>query len=108
MKVVCGDVLAIECERALAGWRETNLSAGDGYTIDLVDSEDGAMFETNTTEPFNVSLSNWTPQEIDGPRRSIRGAAQLNVRIVPPPRARDDENRALDQAPSRGIATDIR
>ena len=66
IEVVSGDVLVIEWERGLEDWRETHLSAGDTYTIDLVDSENGAMIETpNNTEPFEVSLSNCTPQEID-------------------------------------------
>jgi hypothetical protein len=66
IEVVSGRVLVIEWERGLEAWRETYLSAGTAYTINLVDSENGAMIETpNTTEPFEVSLSNCTPQEID-------------------------------------------
>jgi hypothetical protein len=66
VEVVTGDVLIIEWERGLDEWRETFLSPGDTYTIDLVDSENGAMIETpNNSAPFEVSLSNCTPQEID-------------------------------------------
>jgi len=65
IEVVSGDVLVIEWERGVEEWRETHLSAGDSYTIDLVDSENSAMIETNTTEPLRVSLSNCTPQEMD-------------------------------------------
>jgi len=66
IEVVTGGVLVIEWERGLEEWRETYLSAGDTYTINLVDTEDGAMIETpNNTEPFEVSLSNCTPQQID-------------------------------------------
>ena len=66
IEVVSGGVLVIEWERGLNDWRETNLSAGETYTINLTGSENGAMIETpNNTEPFEVSLSNCTPQEID-------------------------------------------
>jgi hypothetical protein len=66
VEVVSGGVLIVEWERGLDEWRETNLSAGDSYTINLVDSENGAMIETqNNSEPFEVSLSNCTPQQID-------------------------------------------
>ena len=66
IKVVTGGVLIIEWERGRNKWRETVLSAGDTYTIKLVGSENGAMIETpNNIEPFEVSLSNCTPQEID-------------------------------------------
>ena len=42
------------------------LAPGDSYTIDLTGSENGAMIETqNNVEPFEVSLSNCTPQPID-------------------------------------------
>ena len=66
VEVVTGGVLIIEWERGRGKWRETFLSAGDTYTINLVGSENGAMIETpNNVEPFEVSLSNCTPQEID-------------------------------------------
>ena len=66
IEVVSGRVLIIEWERGKDGWRETYLSAGETYTIKLVGSENGAMIETpNNVEPFEVSLSNCTPQEID-------------------------------------------
>ena len=66
IEVVTGGVLVIEWERGLEEWRETYLSAGDTYTINLTDTEDGALIETpNNTEPFEVSLSNCTPQQID-------------------------------------------
>ena len=66
IEVVTGGVLVIEWERGLDEWRETYLSAGDTYTINLTDTEDGALIETpNNTEPFEVSLSNCTPQQID-------------------------------------------
>jgi hypothetical protein len=66
IKVVTGGVLIIEWERGMDEWRETFLSAGDTYTINLVGSENGAMIETpNNMEPFEVSLSNCTPQKID-------------------------------------------
>ena len=66
IKVVTGGVLIIEWERGRDKWRETFLSAGDTHTINLVGSENGAMIETpNNIEPFEVSLSNCTPQKID-------------------------------------------
>ena len=66
IKVVTGGVLIIEWERGQGKWRETYLSAGDTHTINLVGSENGAMIETpNNIEPFEVSLSNCTPQKID-------------------------------------------
>ena len=66
IEVVTGGVLIIEWERGRGKWRETFLSAGDTYTINLVGSENGAMIETpNNVEPFEVSLSNCTPQKID-------------------------------------------
>ena len=66
VEVVSGGVLVIEWERGLDSWRETFLSAGDTYTINLIDSENGAMIETqNNSEPFEVSLSNCAPQQID-------------------------------------------
>ena len=58
IEVVTGGVLVIEWERGLDEWRETYLSAGDTYTINLTGAEDGALIETpNNTEPFEVSLS---------------------------------------------------
>jgi hypothetical protein len=66
IEVVSGGVLVIEWQRGLESWRETYLSAGDTYTVDLIGSENGAMIETqNNSEPFEVSLSNCTPQPID-------------------------------------------
>ena len=66
IEVVTGGVLVIEWERGLDEWRETYLSAGDTYTINLTGVEDGALIETpNNTEPFEVSLSQCTPQQID-------------------------------------------
>jgi hypothetical protein len=66
VEVVSGDALIIEWERGLDEWRETHLSAGDNYTIDLVGSENGAMIETpNNSAPFQVALSNCTPQKIN-------------------------------------------
>jgi hypothetical protein len=66
IKVVTGRVLIIEWERGQGNWRETYLSAGGTHTINLIGPENGAMIETqNNVEPFEVSLSNCTPQKID-------------------------------------------
>ena len=74
IEVVTGGVLIIEWERGRGKWRETFLSAGDTYTINLVGSENGAMIETpNNVEPFEVSLSNCMPFGVlSGPTGRLR------------------------------------
>jgi hypothetical protein len=57
-----GTVLVIEWQRGTDTWRETWLSPGQSYVIDLVSPEDGAMIETYEGSPgFSVSLEHCTP-----------------------------------------------
>lgn len=66
VEVVSGGVLIIEWQRGQDGWRETYLSTGGTHTIDLAGAENGAMIETqNNSEPFEIALSNCSPQQID-------------------------------------------
>jgi len=66
IKVVSGGVLVIEWQRGKDEWRETLLSAGDAYTINLSGSENSAMIETpNNLEPFKITLSSCAPRQID-------------------------------------------
>ena len=68
----CAAVDVCRHSRALAGalrgsntWRQTLVSAGESYTINLVGEEDGAMIETpNNTTPFSLTLQNCTPQPL--------------------------------------------
>jgi hypothetical protein len=46
LTIVDGAVLVIEWKPASNTWRQTLVSAGESYTINLVGEEDGAMIET--------------------------------------------------------------
>lgn len=63
---VSGAVLVVEWEHGSNDWRETRLSVGERHTSRLTGAEDSAMIETpNHSVPFQVSLSDCTPQRID-------------------------------------------
>jgi hypothetical protein len=61
-----GIVLIIEWQRGTDIWRETVLTPGDVYVINLHAPEDGAMIETTDGHGgfFSVSLRNCTPQNL--------------------------------------------
>jgi hypothetical protein len=62
---VSGALIIIEWKRGTDVWRETYLSPGQTHTISLMAAEDGAMIESNSIEPFQVSLANCNPQSIE-------------------------------------------
>ena len=85
IEVVSGGVLIIEWERGLDGWRETYLSAGDTYTINLVGSENGAMIETpNNVEPFEFRCRTARLRRSTRARPTDRRPARHGGPWVPP------------------------
>ncbi len=61
-----GNVLIIEWQRGEDVWRETWLTPGETYTIQLISPEDGALIEAEDYSPgFSVALSNCTPQPLN-------------------------------------------
>ncbi|NOV99427.1 hypothetical protein [Isoptericola chiayiensis] len=63
VEVVWGTVLVVEWRRGANDWRETLLSPGDTYTVDLRGDEDGALIE-GYPFGFGVRLTTCDPQQL--------------------------------------------
>jgi hypothetical protein len=67
VSVVSGVALIIEWKRGTDVWRQTMVSPGETYVINLVGNEDNAMIETfDNYPPFKVKLRNCTPAPLPG------------------------------------------
>ncbi len=65
VEVISGEALIVEWERGTDVYRQTEVFAGQVYTIDLLGSENSALIETwDYKPPISVRLTNCNPQPV--------------------------------------------